>query len=120
MCTEEDLRFGGIEKYLEVGKEERTAIINLIVIKLPEEERENAKQRVMQIVNNYSGVDANALNILVHAAERGELNEYAARLEIYSYDNLKYVHPENRSKKKEIGVFFSRCYNEMGVHSRVC
>jgi hypothetical protein len=91
-----------------------------IVGLLPEEIRESSRQRAQKIINNYVGVDRDAISILAYAAERNRFDEFAEKLEKHYKDSLEYVHPEARRIKQIPGavracVFFIDCYKELGI-----
>jgi len=111
----------GVEEYFQVDEESRTIFIECsIVAKLPGDTRDSTKQRATQIVDNYVGRDRDALSVLAYAAERGEFEEYATKLEAHHKKSLQFVHPEARASKQVPGVdradvFLLECYKKMGV-----
>jgi hypothetical protein len=114
----------GIEDNFQVDEKERIRFIDEnIVARLSEEKRDSARQRATQIVKDYVGRDVDALSVLAYAAERGNFDEFAGRLEAHYKENLHYVHPEARRCAKVPGavraeVFFLDCYKEMGIESK--
>ena len=110
-----------IDTCFQVPKEARTTFIEKnIAGKLSLAVRDSAIQRATKIVNNYVGLDLNALSVLAYAAERGKFDEFANKLEEHYKSSLTYVHPEARRVAQIPGafraeLFFLECYKDMGI-----
>jgi hypothetical protein len=110
-----------LDTCFEIEEKNRITIIDKnIVSKLPEEEKEDAKTRAIDIINNYVGRDVDAISVLMYAAEKGRFKEYAEKLEKHYQESLQFVHPEARRVGQMPGsvraeMFFLDCYKEMGI-----
>lgn len=108
------------EKGFQHSKEEREGLIEIIVSKLPEDEREAGKQRAEKIIDAWCGADGEAANILMWAAEKGRFEEYAEKMDGHYEESLQYCHPEARRyghvpAAHRVAQFAIKCYEEMGV-----
>jgi len=111
----------GLDACFEIEAEKRVAFINdKIVVKLPNDIKERARETANKIVNNYVGRDMDALSILFYAAEQGRFDEFADRLEKHYKESFQFVHPEAR-RVADVPLarvaqgFFLRCYQDLGI-----
>ncbi len=91
-----------------------------IVKKLPDDMREEGKQRAKEIVNLYGGVDKDALAILMYATNRDRFDEFAGKLMAFYRDTLQHVPAQQRKKKtadkmERVDTFLKKCYTDLGV-----
>src|SRR3989344_4771089 len=113
-----------VDSCFEIPEDERIDYIDRkIVAKLPGDVKASAKERATLIVNNYIGLDANALSVLAYAAERDRFNEFAGKLEQYYHENIDFIDPEIRLLgglpiMRRVGIFFIQCYKELGIQDR--
>ena len=112
-----------IDSCFEISEQDRTRFIDRrIVARLPENVREQAKERATSITNNYIGRDSNALSILAYAAERGRFEEFAGKLEKHCREYLCFVDPGVRRLAIPDVIrtknFFIQCYQELGIKPR--
>ncbi|MBW3001046.1 hypothetical protein KY341_04175 [Candidatus Woesearchaeota archaeon] len=110
-----------VEEFFQTGPKTRAEFIEeKIIAILPEDEREFARPKVIDIINKYVGQDVNALSVLRYAAERGRFDEFMDKLEKHYAESLIYVHPEARRVDGYPGavraeLFFLECYKEMDI-----
>lgn len=81
------------------------------------------RTEITDLVNRYEGQDFNALSVMAYAAERGQLDDYMAKLQGHYDDSLFRVHPGARKVNGVPGAmkteaFFVGCYKELGIQPR--
>ncbi|HLC97212.1 MAG TPA: hypothetical protein VJC21_00305 [Candidatus Nanoarchaeia archaeon] len=115
----------GTDTYMEVPEGIRNVFLEEnIAGKLPSEQRDSAKERARNIIEDYKSREIDALSILAYAAEQGRFNEFAKRLEEHHKINLQYVHPEARRTVQVPGTlraerFFVECYGALGIEQKL-
>jgi hypothetical protein len=80
------------------------------VSKFPEEFQDRARR----IGEQYSGRQLDAMSILLYAKEKGELDNYAKRLESKPKD-FEFIHPDLMMARTDVSAFFMRAYADLGV-----
>lgn len=79
-----------------VQEQDRENIASELVYMLPENERDGAKKKILEIADLFEGQDENAIGLLWRAAEHERFDEYAQKLLDYHQEKGQYVSPSDR------------------------
>lgn len=110
----------GGEFFKALRERRQQAVTDLVLPRISENYRAGLEPRVRRIVDGFEGREADAISVLMYAAERGRTDEFLKKLEGHYEDSLQYVHPEARRDPRIPGAlraeaFIFGCYQEMGV-----
>ena len=91
-----------------------------IVSHFSDEEKDVVRQRASKIVDDYVGLDSDAILVLASASKVGRFDEYATRLEQHFYEDLCYSPPPARRHPGWPGAvrawdMLNEIYMELGV-----
>lgn len=105
----------------EVSLEEKIAFFEICISPyLFEQERETWKEKIIDILDKWSGRESAAGAILAYAAQQHQLMDYYRKLDEHFDKNLCYVAPERRRDSRIIfvensKVFVEKCFKDLGI-----
>lgn len=109
------------ESHFQIAEEKRTAFIQENIVDIFRKEAQtDISDRVSKIVSDFEGRDADALSVLLNAAEQGRLDEFANQLERFHKETFQYLDPRTKSPGVHSGVdlFFTTCNASLGIGPR--